>query len=157
MKYSLVLYHWKAPQGRNFLLLTSLTRVLHTCGLKHISFWRHTAVWLFLLLKIMVINMSTVCDLEPLKLILNWLNQQVTGWPKTHTISHWIMELKTVKLRYLLMALLIQQGITTFVNRTKLATSSLGKLDRVVWIVCKINRVLMHELVKGSRICRSMT
>ena len=40
------------------------------------------------------------------------------------------MVLKTVKLRYLLMALLIQHGITTFVNRTKLATSSLGKLDR---------------------------
>ena len=39
------------------------------------------------------------------------------------------MVLKTVKLRYLLMASLIQQGITTFVNQTKLATSSLGKLD----------------------------
>ena len=49
---------------------------------------------------------------------------------KNKNTIHWIMVLKTVKLRYLLMALLIQQGITTFVNRTKLATSSLGKLDR---------------------------
>ena len=48
---------------------------------------------------------------------------------KNKNTSHWIMVLKTVKLGCLLMALLIQPGITTFVNRTKLATSSLGKLD----------------------------
>ena len=48
---------------------------------------------------------------------------------KNKNTSHWIMVLKTVKLRYLLMASVIQQGITTFVNQTKLATSSLGKLD----------------------------
>ena len=47
------------------------------------------------------------------------------------------MELKAVTLRYLLMVLLIQQGITTFVNRTKLATSSLGKLDCVSGLFAK--------------------
>ena len=70
---------------------------------------------------------------------------------KNKNTIHWIMVLKTVKLRYLLMALLIQHGITTFVNRTKLATSSLGKLDRKSKVFTELIVLLCTNQLRSQR------